>query len=439
MKKILFVENRHRTGVWMCLASALRKDGYEIRWIVENHLFAPGSEYGPALVIPYPSEKDLEKAEPYQSQYLPSSDRAINYFGLRDTRHYGYYFAAIRAYLEKEKPDVVFGESTAFHELICIDACQRLGILYLHPSTCRYPTGRFAFYRYNTLEPWGGSNETLEDAAAQAQIDAIAARAVIPDYMKKKKVSFRTRMERLSDLLFLCRCYYGGEHYHTPSPFRKVCLDRKLKQWISRWDQAVRRKFSAIEGNAVKILYPLQMQPEANLDIWGNPYRNQAALISEILAHTPDDVLLVVKANPKTKYEFTDELLELVETRERIIPVPRNLSMGAVLPKVQLVITVTGTIAIECILSGKPVLTLMKTLNNTVPACPYLEHISRLPEYLDQIREGTFPLASPREKIDFLNLLNRTSYPGYPYENILRDPEEQAKVLTAFRSLLNSL
>ena len=103
MKKILFVENRYRTGVWMCLASALRKDGYEIRWIVENHLFAPGPEYGPALVIPYPSEKDLEKAEPYQSQYLPSSDRAINYFGLRDTRHYGYYFAAIRAYLEKEK------------------------------------------------------------------------------------------------------------------------------------------------------------------------------------------------------------------------------------------------------------------------------------------------------------------------------------------------
>ena len=279
----------------------------------------------------------------------------------------------------------------------------------------------------------------LEDAAAQVQIDAIAARAIIPDYMKKKKGSFRTRMERLSDLLFLCYCYYGGEHYHTPSPFRKICLDRKLKQWIVRWDQAVRRKFSAIEENAVKILYPLQMQPEANLDIWGNPYRDQAALISEILAHTPEDVLLVVKANPKTKYEFTDELLKLVETQKRIIPVPRDTSMGAVLPKVQLIITVTGTIAIECILSGKPVLTLIKTLNNTVSACPYLEHLSQLPNYLNQIREGTFPLASLREKIDFFNLLNRTSYPGYPYENILRDPEGQAKVLAAFRSLVNPL
>lgn len=439
MKKILFVENRCRTEVWKCIASALRKDGCEIRWIVENHLFVPEPEYGAALVIPYPSEKELKRAEPYQSQYLPSSDRAVNYFGLRDTRHYGYYFAIIRAYLEKEKPDVVFGESTAFHELICIDACQRLGIPYLHPSSCRYPTGRFSFYRGNTLEPWRGSNEILTNAVAQAQIDAIAARTIAPDYMKKKKVSFRTRMERLSDLLFLCRCYYSGEHYHTPSPFRKICLDRKLKQWISRWDQTARRKFSAIEGNAVKILYPLQMQPEANLDIWGNPYRNQAALIAKILEHTPEDVLLVVKANPKTKYEFTDDLLELVETRERIIPVPRDVSMGAVLSKVQLIVTVTGTIAIECILSGKPVLTLMKTLNNTVSACPYLEHFSQLSDYLNQLREGTFPLASPQDKIDFLNLLNRTSYPGYPYEHILRDPEKLAEVLVAFRASINAL
>ena len=147
-------------------------------------------------------------------------------------------------------------------------------------------------------------------------------------------------------------------------------------------------------------------------------------------------MLLVVKANPKTKYEFTDELLELVETQERIIPVPRNLSMGAVLTKVQLVITVTGTIAIECILSGKPVLTLIKTLNNTVSACPYLEHLSQLPNYLNQIREGTFPLASLREKIDFFNLLNRTSYPGYPNETILRDPEGQAKIIKAIRNVL---
>lgn len=439
MKKILFVENRSRTEVWKELASALRKDGYEIHWIVENHLFAPGPEYGPSLVIPYPCEKDLEKEKPYQSQYLPSSDRAINYFGLQDTRHYGYYFALIREYLEKEKPDVVFGESTAFHELICIDACQRLGILYLHPSSCRYPTGRFSFYRYNTLEPWGGSNESLDDVVAQAQIDTIAERTVIPDYMKKKKISPLTIIKRLVDLLFLCRCYYGGEHFHTPSPFRKICLDRKLKQNISRWDQAVKKKFSAIEKNTVKILYPLQMQPEANLDIWGNPYRNQAALISEILANTPNDVFLVVKANPKTKYEFTDELLELVETQGRIIPAPRNLSMGAVLTKIQLVITVTGTIAIECILSGKPILTLVKTLNNTVPACPYLEHLNQLPNYLNQIRKGTFPIASMREKIDFFNLLNRTSYPGYPYEKILHDQKEQAKVLAAFRSLMNSL
>ena len=49
--------------------------------------------------------------------------------------------------IEKIKPDLVFGESTLFHELLVINACKSRGILYLHPSSCRYPTNRFSFYK----------------------------------------------------------------------------------------------------------------------------------------------------------------------------------------------------------------------------------------------------------------------------------------------------
>lgn len=436
MSKILFVENRFRTDAWKLLARGLRREGHEIFWLVENRAFAPSAEYGKVFVIPYPSERDLKAAPEYRSQYLPSSDRACNYFGHKDTRHYGYYYERFFAILKEVMPDLVIGESTAFYELLIIDACRKLGIRFLHPSTCRYPTGRFAFYEYNTLEPCRGSGEELSDEAADEIIASVSQRKVVPDYMKKKKVSLKTVLQRISDLLFLTRNYYGGEHYHTPSPFRKLKLDRDLKRCVRRWNAAAERKYSRIDGKEFKVLYPLQMQPEANLDIWGNPYRDQARTVRLILEQLPSDALLAVKPNPKAKYEMTDELLTLIETDPRVIPVPLSVPMGEVLPHIGMVVAVTGTIAIECILSGKPVITLIHTLNNTVASCPYIADPKEMGPCMARAAAGDFPAASQQEKREFLRLLNRTSYAGMPYENYLVKPDEFEKVLTAVKAVL---
>ncbi len=234
MSRILFVENRFRTNCWKLLARALQREGHEIFWFVENHAFAPSAEYGKVFVIPYPSEKMLKQAPEYRSQLLPSSDRAVNYFGHKDTRHYGYYYEKFSAILKEIMPNLVIGESTTFYELLIIDASQKLGIRYLHPSTCRYPTGRFSFYQGNTLEPYRGSGENLSDEAADAIIASISQRKIVPDYMKKKKISLKGILQHVADLLLMTRCYYSGEHYHTPSPFRKLKIDRELKNFVRR-------------------------------------------------------------------------------------------------------------------------------------------------------------------------------------------------------------
>ena len=50
----------------------------------------------------------------------------------------------IKEILEEINPNIVYGESTAFHELLTILNCKRKDILYLNPSSCRYPKGRFS-------------------------------------------------------------------------------------------------------------------------------------------------------------------------------------------------------------------------------------------------------------------------------------------------------
>ena len=76
---------------------------------------------------------------------------------------------------------------------------------------------------------------------------------------------------------------------------------------------------------------------------------------------------------------------------------------------------VTGTIAIECILMNKPIVTLHKTINNEMDNCPFMQDMCELSKYVDFVRNRSFPEISEESKIEFLNMLNKSSYYGYPY------------------------
>ena len=434
--KIVFIENRYRTLFWDAIAGYLARQGHEIVFIVQNHRFHPVN--GRSVVLPYPRKDEL--SDPCEADLeLIRSDRNINYFGHGSTGHYGYYRRVIGECLNREQPQIVFGESTAFHELITIDLCKRLSIPYLQPSTCRFPVGRFSFYRYDTLEPFSGSGEVLEEKEAVALIDRIVHRNNKPDYIKKRKQKWATRWARLKDLAQLSLSYLGGEHYKTPAPWIKMRIERRRKTLIRQWDElAAGRRELLNDKSRFRILYPMQMQPEANLDVWGRPFRNQLDTIKQIIRHTPDDVLVVVKPNPKSKYELTAELLEYMAGERRIVPVEHATSMNAVLPLADLVITATGTVAIECILSDIPVLTLIKTLNNDMKNCPRLDGFNELAGWVECIRDVRFPKTTQKEKVDFINRLNRTSFRGIPYETALRE-DNVADCVRGFDKILKEV
>lgn len=434
--KIVFIENRYRTLFWDAVAGHLASQGHEIVFIVQNHRFHPAN--GKTIVLPYPRKKDLS-APCAADNELIVSDRNINYFGHRSTGHYSYYRRVIGELLEKEQPQVVFGESTAFHELITIDLCKSLSIPYFQPSTCRFPVGRFSFYRYDTLEPFSGSGEVLGDEEAVALIDRIVHRTIKPDYMKKRKQTLGTRWARLKDLAQLSLSYIGGEHYNTPAPWVKARIERQRKALIRQWDELAESRRELLSGTSrFKLLYPMQMQPEANLDVWGRPFRNQLDNIRQIIANTPDDVLVVVKPNPKSKYELTTELLDYMAGERRVIPILHSTPMDAVLPLADLVVTATGTVAIECILSDIPVVTLIKTMNNDMQNCPWLKSFDVLSGWVGRVRSNSFPKTTQREKVDFINRLNRTSFRGIPYETAMRE-ENVVDCMRGFNNILVEL
>ena len=431
--KILFIENRYRTIFWTKIGHALEEEGYEVYYLVQNHTFRPKGKK--VIIMPYPSiQRNKELSE--NDLNLLKSDRNINYFQHKETSHYIHYRELIKSILNKLHPDIVFGESTAFHELITIEECKSLGLLYLQPSTCRFPMGRFSFYQYDTLEPFSGSGETMDNETAIKLINNIVHRSVVPDYMKKKKSTIITKLKRLIELIKLSNSYYTGEHYNTPNPIVKYKIENRKTILINQWDMIAEQRLKKLSTTTFNLLYPMQMQPEANLDVWGRKYRNQLETLQQIIKNTSEDITIIVKPNPKSKYELTEELVSYIKSEKRIIPVSHTTPMSQVLSQTQMVLTVTGTIAIECILADIPVVTMIKTINNTVNSCIWLESFNQLPLWINEIKHKKFPYINEQTKISFINLLNRTSFWGLPYETTMAE-DNINKCLIGFKKILH--
>lgn len=401
--KLLFIENRYKTYFYEPIAKKLEEKGHQIFWIVQNHNFKVA--VGKSTFIPYP-KKENQPVDIIFFEDIIKSDRQINFFGKKDTSYIPYYYEQIKKIIETVQPDIVFGESTAFHELLTIKICKEKEIKYLNPSTSRYPTKRFSFYKNDTLEPYGGSNDSLPKEEILTIIDSIANRKVKPDYMFVKKKSAN---HKIKDKLKLIKSYYKGEQYNTPSPAIKYKKDKEVKQNIPIWNQI---STTEIDTTKFAILYPMQMQPEANLDVWGRKYRDQLETLKQIQKQLGIGELLYVKLNPKCKYELSAGLIDFVKNNENVIALHLATKMEAVFNDFDLVVTVTGTIAIECILTNKPVATLINTLNNTNKNCKFISEIKELIPIIEAVKNNTFPKINIEEKVSYVNLLTKTSFKG---------------------------
>ncbi|MGB0357157.1 MAG: hypothetical protein ACPGC2_00365 [Flavobacteriaceae bacterium] len=416
MKRVLFIENRQKTLLYEEVSKRLLKK-HEIYWLAQNHCFAPNTKN--TFTIPYPKRRHQKQVNSIDLNDIITSDRQQAFFGKKRKGYFYYYYSEIDKYLDQIKPDVVFGESTAFHELITIQLCKEKNILYLNPSSCRYPSGRFSFYKFDTLDPFMGSKDEVTDAQIEKIVHQINNNEVTPDYMKIKK---RGVVDRVKNQTLIFWAYAQGERYNTPSLFTKFFLERKRKKFKHKWDTIS----SGSEIQKRNVLYPLQMQPEANIDVWGRRYRDQLNTIKIIYNSLPPNTILYVKPNPKLKYEVTNDMIEFIKKTPRIIAIPSTLSMNKIIDDIDVVVTVTGTIAMERIFSEKPVITLVKTINNTVSNCIFADNKAELKDAINNGLCGKL-VPSSKEKKDFLGKIIKKSYSG-----LISDPYSDQNCISTY-------
>lgn len=354
--KILILENREKTVFWNAVFSDQQFKNFEVSWIVQNPVFNKNL-VGSVYEIKFPSIQELKT--PSETENLVT-DRGRDYFEAGD-KHYSYYSEKIDQIIKLVNPDLVIGESTLFHELIAIRICQNLGIPFLHPVSERYPQRRFAVFSGTSQVPvvQSGDIMSIEDATALAT--RIAENREVLNYLPSSQ--WKTRAIKKARWLFsryhVVLGRFFGERYNTPSLFQKRRLAKNRDANLIIWDKCAK----VPKNGEQSILYPLQMQPENTIDVWGVGFHDQVKIIEEILEASEPNVTVSVKANPKPYYELGDDLLDFCVRHPRINLLPRSLSMVEAMKRTVGAITITGTVGFEaacgrgrCISISHPVL-----------------------------------------------------------------------------------
>lgn len=409
--RLLIVENKFITLTWSAIAQLLAQRGFEIHWLVQNPLFKP--TFGTSHVLPFPSTK--EWATPPQAlAHIAESDRNVQYFG-GNARHYAAYWDRINALLSMIKPTAVVGEPTLFHELLTIEACKIAGIPYLFPMSVRFPANRFAFFLGETQETVAPSGDRLPEPLLENYLDLYEKRGAPPLFYSHLSKNPMTRLhghwQRSRNALISLASVALGEHFNTPTPLAKLRLNAAQRARRIRWDAAAARASNS-KNSGFRVLYPLQMQPESNLDVQGRPHRNQSATIRAILAATPNNVVVQIKPNPVPRYEIDEDLLALVESEPRAHALGTTVMMDDVYWAADLIVTVTGSVAFEGLFSGKPTVALAPTAPTRTELVPFVTEISSFGEVVEQIQLGKWRTSTREQRRAFLERQVSISHPG---------------------------
>lgn len=409
--RVAFVESRDKTELFESVARTLP---FEIHWLVQNAVFTPEGP-GEVYVMPYPKRRRLlsegagrDGLKDKIFQRVQTSDRVVLYFG-RSTDHYDWYYEEITRWFDRVRPDVIFGEAGAFFSHIVALIADARGIPFLNPLSSRYPTGRFAFFEGDRLVPVGGESNPPDEVAVGELVADINAGRVRPDYMS----AARSKRDALVARLRLLVEYWRGERFTAQSPLLFVRSSRALARSRARWDAAATPVDQLVSTGAKAVLFPLQLQPEMNLDVWGVAHRDQNRLMIDLADSLgKHGYELWVKPNPKSFYELSPTLCQSAIDHPSIRMIAHSVRMPEVVDAVDLVVTVSGSVAIERLLKRDSVAVLHPDYASWIGA-PNVVDLGLTPRTLDDASVSTLAERSQDvEPTTVLRNLIATSYRG---------------------------
>lgn len=178
---------------------------------------------------------------------------------------------------------------------------------------------------------------------------------------------------------------------HVPDPVRTFLFTGLINPARARQT----RRFLAPQYTTVAALrgtryafFPLHTEPEVSLLVYGRPYVNQIEIIRMLAMSLPVDMVLVVKEHPWMVGKRT------LGAYRKMLDIPRvriadpKLSARDLVAQADFVAVITGSVALEAAMLGKPVITFGDTAFNILPdeAVSHCRDPRQLPALMANLR-----------------------------------------------------
>jgi hypothetical protein len=165
------------------------------------------------------------------------------------------------------------------------------------------------------------------------------------------------------------------------------------------------------------VIYYLHYEPDLSTLVWSPYFKNQLEVITNIAFSLPNGYRLYVKEHPLSVGSRPIGYYKKIASIPNVRLLSHKLSTKSLLNNTSLVITVTGTIAWEALLFGKPVITLGNVFFNSFKGVVHLSDWAQLRRVVaDLISSGS--TYSQQDVIEFVSLVMAQCARGDYYKTI---------------------
>ncbi len=270
---------------------------------------------------------------------------------------------------------LVFGELTWAYELTIREACRNVTSLesgrrvrYLNPHTTRIPRNRFAFFT--------DGRQSIMTAPVNHQV-SIRLEEQKPDYLELNDRRIKNRNSP-SGLIRSLRTVIRRRSYKDDPAVERtlyIYILARLKEIKNSFYYKIfvnTKRFYQIP-NGKYVVYPLHLQPEASIDVFGRYAEDQIKNVFDLVRSVPYGTKVLVKEHSNAIGQRPIRFYRELKAIPNVIVIDHRVSMARLITIAERIISVTGTAAMEASLRNNSGATLVPTYFSHPQFCPVLE------------------------------------------------------------------